>query len=91
MNMQMLELIRFLCIFQIMMLFILIALNLNTFLKKFKKSLVIKTCKQTYLEYKANNSEMCGYFCTGLIDFMLAGKTLIDYSSLFLLYDLKKK
>ena len=39
---------------------------------------------------QANNSEMCGYFCTGLIDFMLAGRTLIDYSSLFLLYDLKK-
>ena len=30
---------------------------------------------------------MCQYFCTGFIDFMLAGKTLIDHTSLFLPYD----
>ena len=33
---------------------------------------------------------MCGYFYLGVIDFELAGKTLIDYTSLFLPYDLKK-
>ena len=27
---------------------------------------------------------MCGYFSIGSIDFMLAGKTLFDYTSLFL-------
>ena len=26
---------------------------------------------------------MCGYFCMGFIDFILAGKTLIDYKNLF--------
>ena len=26
---------------------------------------------------------MCGYFCIGFIDFMLKGKTLLDYKSLF--------
>ena len=26
---------------------------------------------------------MCGYFCIGFIDFMFAGKTLIDFASLF--------
>ena len=26
---------------------------------------------------------MCGYFCTGFIDFMLAGKTLTDFTNLF--------
>ena len=30
-----------------------------------------------------NNSNMCGLFCTGFTDFMLAGKALIDYTSLF--------
>ena len=25
---------------------------------------------------------MCGYFCIGFIDFMFAGKTLTDYTSL---------
>ena len=26
---------------------------------------------------------MCGYFCTGFIDFMLKGKRLPDYTKLF--------
>ena len=33
---------------------------------------------------------MSEYFCTGFIDFMFAGKTLIDFTSLFSLYDFKK-
>ena len=34
---------------------------------------------------------MCGYFSIGFIDFMLAGKTLIDYTSLLCLYNFEKK
>ena len=26
---------------------------------------------------------MCGYFCIGFIDFMLRGKSLLDYTNLF--------
>ena len=26
---------------------------------------------------------MCGYFCTGFIDFMLKGQCFLDYTSLF--------
>ena len=26
---------------------------------------------------------MCGYFCVGFIDFMLKGKSLLDYTNLF--------
>ena len=37
-----------------------------------------------------DNSVMCGYFCIGFIDFMLAGKKLTDYANLFSPYDLKK-
>ena len=33
------------------------------------------------------NIFMCGYFCMEFIDFMLAGQTLIDYTSLFSPYD----
>ena len=33
---------------------------------------------------------MCGYFCIGFIDFMLAGKTLTDYTNLFSAYDFDK-
>ena len=32
---------------------------------------------------QAYNSIMCGYFCIGFIDFMLAGKTLTEYANLF--------
>ena len=32
---------------------------------------------------QAYDSIMCGYFCIGFIDFMLAGKTLIEYTNLF--------
>ena len=33
---------------------------------------------------------MCGYFCIGFIDFMLAGKKLTDYTNLFSPHDFKK-
>ena len=28
---------------------------------------------------QANDSVICGYFCIGFIDFMLKGKSLLDY------------
>ena len=34
---------------------------------------------------------MCGYFCIEFINYMLKGKTLLDYTNLFLLMTLKKK
>ena len=33
---------------------------------------------------------MCGYFCIGFIDFMLAGKTLAEYTNLFSPTNFKK-
>ena len=36
---------------------------------------------------QANNSAMCGYFCIGFIDFMLAGKKLTDFTTSFSSYD----
>ena len=33
---------------------------------------------------------MCGYFYIGFIDLLFVGKTLIDFTSLFSLYDFKK-
>ena len=38
----------------------------------------------------ANESVICRNFCIGLIDFILAGKKLTGYSSLFSPHDLKK-
>ena len=39
---------------------------------------------------QANDSVICGYFCIGFIDFMLAGKKLTDYTNLFSPHDFKK-
>ena len=53
----------------------------------FKKFITNKNIKTNIYCVQANDSIMCGYFCVGFIDFMLAGKTLIDYTSLFSPYD----
>ena len=39
---------------------------------------------------QANNSVMCGYYCIGFIDFMLAGKKVTDFTDFFSSYDFKK-
>ena len=39
---------------------------------------------------QANNSIMCGHFCIEFIDFMLAGETLVDFTSLFSPHDFEK-
>ena len=39
---------------------------------------------------QAYDSIMCGYFCIGFIDFMLAGKKLNDYTNLFSPHDFEK-
>ena len=49
-----------------------------------------KNIKANIFRVQANDSVMCGYFCIGFIDFMLAGKKLTDYTSLFSPYDFKK-
>ena len=42
-----------------------------------------KNIKANIFRVQANNSVMCGYFCIGFINFMLAGKKLTDFTSLF--------
>ena len=49
-----------------------------------------KNIKTNIFRIQENNSIMCGYFCIGFIDFMLAGKKLTDYTNLFSPYDFKK-
>ena len=49
-----------------------------------------KNIKANIFRVQENNSIMCGYFCIGFIDFMLAGKKLTDYTNLFSPHDLKK-
>ena len=49
-----------------------------------------KNIKTNIFRKQANNSVMCGYFCIGFIDFMLAGEKLTDYKNLFSPQDFKK-
>ena len=58
--------------------------------KKIKKFIGQKNIKTNIFRIQADNSIMCGYFCIGFIDFMFAGKSLIDFTSLFSPYDFKK-
>ena len=39
---------------------------------------------------QGNDSVMCGYYCIKFIDFMLAGKKLTDFTSMFSPYDFEK-
>ena len=57
-------------------------------IKKFiNGSLSIKT---NIFRIQAYDSIMCGYFCIGFINFMLAGKTLTDFTNLFSPYNFNK-
>ena len=49
-----------------------------------------KNIKTNIFRIQADNSIMYGYLCIGFIDFMLANKTLIDYTSLFSPYDFER-
>ena len=58
--------------------------------KAIKKRIGNRNIKANIYRVQATNSVMCGYFCIGFIDFMLAGKTLIDYTNFFSPYDSNK-
>ena len=58
--------------------------------EEIKKFIGNRNIKANIYRVQANNSVMCGYFCIGFINFMLAGKTLIDYANLFSPYDFEK-
>ena len=42
-----------------------------------------KSIKANIFGVQANNSIMCGYYCIGFIYFMLQGRKLTDFTSLF--------
>ena len=58
--------------------------------KEFKRFVGHKNIKTNIFRIQADNSIMYGYFCIGFIDFMFAGRSLIDYTSLFSPDDFKK-
>ena len=55
--------------------------------KEIKKFIGHKNTKTNIFRIQADNSIMCGYFCIGFIDFMIAERSLLDFTSLFSPYD----
>ena len=51
--------------------------------KEIKKFIGNKNIKINIFRIQAYDSIMCEYFCIGLIDLMLAGKTLTDFTNVF--------
>ena len=62
--------------------------EIKEFIKEFPGNKNIKT---NIFRVQEDNSIMCGYFCIGFINFMVAGKKLTDYTKLFSPHDFKKK
>ena len=58
--------------------------------KEIKKFIGNKNITSNICRIQAYDSIMCGYFCTGFIDFMLKGKSLLDYTNLFSPNDYEK-
>ena len=51
--------------------------------KEIKTFINNKSITTNIFRKQAYDSIMCGYFCIGFIDFMLAGKTLTEFKNIF--------
>ena len=49
-----------------------------------------KSITHNIFKTQDNDSIMCGFYCITFIDYMLAGKTLLDYTNLFSPNDYEK-
>ena len=58
--------------------------------KEIKEFIANKNIKANIFRVQGNDSVMCGYFCIGFIDFILAGEKLTAYNCLFSPHDFKK-
>ena len=58
--------------------------------KEIKKFIGNKNVVTNIYRIQEYDSIMCGYFCIGFIDFMLKGKSLLEYTNLFSPSDYKK-
>ena len=63
---------------------------LEHILKGIKTFINNKNITTNIFRIQAYYSTMCGYFCIGFIDFMLAGKTLTEHTNLFSPNNFKK-
>ena len=71
-------------------LFISIVFGVEHISEESKEFIGNKNIKANIFRVQENDSVMCGYFCIGFIDFMIAGKKLTDYTNFFLHMTLRK-
>ena len=60
--------------------------NLQEVLKKIKD----KSITYNIFRIQSDNSAMCEVYCIAFIEFMISGKTLLDYTNLFSSDDYRK-
>ena len=58
--------------------------------REIKRFIGHKYLETNIFRIQVDNSIMCGYSFIGFIEFIFAGKSLIDFTSLFSPYDVKK-
>ena len=71
-------------------LFIDLQFGVDHILKEIIKLIGNKNTQTSIFRIQAYNSIMCGYFCTGFIDFMLKGKRLTGFTNIFSPNNFKK-
>ena len=59
--------------------------------KEIRKFIGNKNIKTNICRIQAYDSMMCGYLCIGFIDFVLKGKSLLEYKNLFSPNEYKQK
>ena len=80
---------RMLCTYKIWY-YLFDSFGLENITKEIKIFISNKNIKTNIFRIQAYDSIMCGYFCIGFIDFMLAGKTLTEFTNLFSPNNFKK-
>ena len=83
-----LELIGPLCTYKIVLLILI--LSKYNIPKEIRKFIGNKNIKTNIFRIQAYDSIMCGYFCIGFIDFVVARKALTGFTNLFSLNNLKR-
>ena len=62
----------------------------SSYLKRTAEPSALARIKSNIFRIQAYDSILCGYFCIEFINYMLEGKTLLDYTNLFSPNDFKK-
>ena len=65
-------------------------MKLNIFPQEILNKITDKSITHNIFRMQDNGSIMCGFYCMAFIEYILSGKTLLDYTDLFSLNDYEK-